>query len=76
MSFCIDSIIRCALKSKEKGGNCPVFSSMAKIQVFSNEKFRKSQMVYLSIYPINRYICYHLLQSVSSILEHSTNDVE
>ena len=36
MSFCIDSIIRCALKSKEKGENCSVFSSIAKIQVFSN----------------------------------------
>lgn len=60
-------LLGCALKCKEKGGNCPVFSSMAKIQV--NEVLMKSQILYL-------YICYHLLQSVSSILEHSTNDVE
>ena len=34
-------LLGCTLKSKEKGENCSVFSSIAKIQVFSKEKFRK-----------------------------------
>ena len=34
-------LLGCTLKSKEKEENCSVFSSMAKIQVFSQEKFRK-----------------------------------